>query len=212
MILDIIILVIIAVAAITGFKRGFVYSIIHLAGWAVAILAAFFLTPSMKTVFKEHTGFYDWLHDGFSNRFETLGSSTGASEKSLPDTIGSIISSKANSLTGSISNTFADLVLTITVFLLILIVLKLIFWIVLRVLAKNYNRRINGVDGFFGILIGIVRGSIYVCIFLAALIPFMNLMPPDFTASMTDTLNSSYIAGWLYENNPLMVMLQFALA
>ena len=212
MILDIIVVAILVIAAITGFHKGFVYSIIHLAGWAVSLLAAFFLTPVVKPVLQEHTGFYDWLHEGFSTRFSTLSNASSASEGSLPHTISSIVSDSANSLTSSLSSTFADLVLTILTFFLLLFVLKLILWILLRIMAKNYNRRINGVDGFFGIIIGIVRGLIYVCIFMAALIPFMNLMPPDFTTSMTASLSGSHLAGWLYENNPLLMLLQFALA
>ena len=48
MILDIIILVIIAIAAVSGFHRGFVYTIVHLAGWAVSLVMAFLLTPVIK--------------------------------------------------------------------------------------------------------------------------------------------------------------------
>lgn len=210
MILDIIILVIIAISAVSGFHRGFVYTIVHLAGWAVSLVAAFLLTPAIKEFAKGHTGFNQWLQDGFSYRFDSLNNSITASTDSLPSTLRSIINSSADSLTSNITATFSDLVLTICVFFLTVLLLKAISFLLLRLVTKHYKKRINGLDGFFGILIGLVRGVLYACLFLTALIPFSNLMAPDFTTAVSDSLATSFAAGWVYDNNFLLLLLQFA--
>lgn len=208
MVLDLIIAAIIIIAAIYGFKKGFVYTLIHTVGWVVAIAAAYFGTPLLGPVIKAHTSYYNWLSDGFDYRFNNSLSGIDASEKSLPSVISSTFEKATSGIADSMTEAFASLVFTITVFLLIFIVVKILLWIILRALSKEYNGRSGGVDGFFGIIIGLVKGLLLVYIFLALLLPAVNLMAPDFTAGVNSSLDNSYIAKTLYDNNLLLILLQ----
>ncbi|MGI6721316.1 MAG: CvpA family protein [Anaerovoracaceae bacterium] len=207
MILDLMIIAILIISAIVGFKTGFVYTLIHTAGWLVALLAAFFCTPYLKPVIRAHTGFYNWLLEGFNFRFDSL---TGieATQHNMPDALSSVIGDISGGVTNSIARSFTNLVFTVAVFMLIFIVVKIILWIILRALSKEYNGRVSGVDGFFGLLFGLVRGMVLVYIFLALMLPAINLMAPDFTEGVTASLNNSYIAKTLYDNNLLLLFMQ----
>ncbi|MEA4922332.1 MAG: CvpA family protein [Eubacteriaceae bacterium] len=209
MILDLIIAAILIITAIYGYKKGFVYTLIHTAGWAVALAAAYFGTGWLSPLVKEHTSYYDWLMEGFTYRFDSL---TGiqASEDSIPSGISSVLGNVTNSISDGLATAFSTLVFSITIFAAIFIIVKIVLWLILRVLSKEYNGHVGGVDGFFGVLIGLVKGVILVFIFLALLLPAINLMAPDFTEGVTAALKDSYIAKTLYDNNLLLILLQSA--
>jgi membrane protein required for colicin V production len=53
---DIIVLVIVGIAAIGGFTRGFVQEVLSLAAWALAVVAIYFLHTDLTAVLNEYIG------------------------------------------------------------------------------------------------------------------------------------------------------------
>lgn len=207
MILDLILIAILIITAIYGFKKGFVVTLIHTTGWIVAIIASFFATPHVVPLVKAHTQFDEWLMEGLSFRFDT---STGvkATEQSLPSGLGTLIDQFTHSASTALAKSFTNVVLSILVFVVIFLIIKLILWLILRGLSRRYHGHINGADAFFGILIGLVKGMIFVYLFLALLMPAINLMAPDFTEGVTSSLNHSYLAKTFYDHNLMLMLLQ----
>ena len=207
MILDIIIVAIIVLSALLGFKKGFAATVIHTAGWLVALIVAFIGTPKVTPFLKENLGFYDWLQEGFAYRFD---SATGieASQESLPGGLGSAVTDLAGGAAKTLTTAFADLVFSVVVFLVIFIIVKIILWILLHLVSKHYNERASIPDGIIGLIFGILRGFVLVFIFLAVLMPAMNVMAPDFTSGVMASIDNSFITKTLYDNNILLMLIQ----
>lgn len=53
---DIIVLVIVGIAAIGGFTRGFVHEVLSLAAWALAVVAIYFLHTDLTAVLNDYVG------------------------------------------------------------------------------------------------------------------------------------------------------------
>jgi uncharacterized membrane protein required for colicin V production len=206
MILDLIILAILIICAVSGYVRGAVFTLVHTVGWIVALVGAFFATPYVSPWVRANTAYYAWLKDGFNDRFSSL---TGieASENSLPENIRSLLGGVGSGIADNLSDTFADLLFALTIFVVLFLLIKVVLWIVLHTLSREYNGHVGVVDGIFGLLIGLLKGAFLVFLFLLLLLPFINLMAPNFTDGVVASLNSSRIAKPLYDNNLLLILL-----
>ena len=121
-----------------------------------------------------------------------------------------MIGNKANEVTGniteSLATTFADAILAILSFVLIFLVIKFILWLLLRGFSKRHRDGLSGcLDGLFGLVAGAVKGAILVLLFLALLMPFINFVSPDSADAVMKTLSESYIAGFLYDHNVILL-------
>lgn len=71
MILDGILIVILIISIIYGFRKGFVFTLIHTVGWALTLVLSFIATPPAMKLLENKTGLYDWFYEGITSRFDT---------------------------------------------------------------------------------------------------------------------------------------------
>ena len=55
---------------------------------------------------------------------------------------------------------------------------------------------------------GMLKGAVFVCLFLAFMFPLAGIFLPDKIQAINEQLNDSYIAGPLYDINPLLSLLK----
>ncbi len=209
MVLDIIIGLILLGAAIYGFRKGFIFTLIHTVGWVGAVVLAYLAVPFVGKFIKENTPIYDWIYDFMKERFDASISTVDVSMGSIPNSIRGSLTNYSTNIVDGVTSSFTDVIYTIFVFTAIFIVIKLILWLLLRLLSKDYHSGFtNFFDGLFGTIFGLVKGVIFVLIFLILLVPFSNMLPADFSQLISDQMNSSIVAQEVYDNNFLLIILQ----
>ena len=206
MIIDLILITIMVICLVLGFRKGFLYTIVHSLGWLIALAGAFFLSEPVSGLIKEHTGIYDRIYRLMLSNFTGPADTASTYYESLPDVIGNKANEVTGNITESLATTFADAILAILSFVLIFLVIKFILWLLMRGFSKRHRDGLSGcLDGMFGLVAGAVKGAILVLLFLALLMPFINFVSPESADAVMKTLSESYIAGFLYDHNVILL-------
>lgn len=209
MLLDILTIVIIVLAGILGYRKGFVHTLIHTVGWVGAVVLAYLLTPGAAAYARENTGLYDWLYSVVAKKFDVSLDAIETATKSLPDSIAPAVDDYSTDIVGGIAEQLTGIFGTILVFVFLFFLLKVLLWLILRLFSKDYNDGFtNFADGLLGMLFGFLRGFILVLVLLAAMLPLINVMSTGLTETLTASLANSHIAGYLYNENFLLMLIQ----
>lgn len=202
MVLDITIIVLLLLFAIHGFRKGFLFSVIHTFGWVLAIVGAFFITPFAKEYLLQYSPLQNWFFQSFKNRFSDSSNAITSSYDSLPENISGKPGDIANTAVNAAANTFTTISLTVLAFVALFLVIKILVWILLKFMDKKHRDGFSGaIDGIFGMLLGIVKGVIFVLLLMILLIPVINLSQPVLTSAITEQLQTSLFSKILYNKN-----------
>ena len=208
MILDILIVVILVLSMVFGYRAGFVWTFFHMLGWIASIILAFIFTPRMSAFLISNTGLYEVIHRTLSGRFAGAVSIDRISSE-LPRILKDTVDSLTRQAADAASTSVCDLLFTIVSFLIIVFAVKfVIFAIILTFSKKNANGVRGAVDGILGLIFGFVKGILLVFVLLAVMIPVMSLFDAKFIDIIGVWLDSSFFAGSLYDNNFLALILR----
>lgn len=208
MIFDIIVVTILVICMVLGFRRGFIYSFVNTLGWIGSIICAFIGSRMLSGQLTMHTGLdesiYLKIYDNISGSFESI--TTGAD--TLPLILNETVDTAAATAAEALAQRLTDMTMLILSFLMIFIVIKLICYLITTALSKRHNDGFIGFfDGLLGFIAGSIKGILIVFLFLMLLVPGLNLMSPESTEVALRGLESSHIAGTLYDANFLMLVL-----
>ncbi len=234
-VLDAIVIVIVAVTAIVGYRHGFIRTIIQLAGCAVAFVLALSLSSTVSTMV------YDGLlRDGLHEKVETVWSETvinGAAQtvteqtesviEALPGFVQTVLDAEtitdgiresvSNKQTGTaVADYFVDElirpVMVAVIRFIAFLILFLILMLAIRLLAKLLKPitklpLIRQMDGGLGAAIGLVKGTL----FAVVAVTVMQLIASGAaTGPFTkENLDNSLLAGWIADINPISSVLKF---
>ncbi|MBQ3258987.1 MAG: CvpA family protein [Clostridia bacterium] len=232
-ILDAIVVVIVAVAAIVGYRRGFIRTIIQLAGCIIAFILALSLSATVSTVV------YDGLlRDGLHEKIETTWSETvveGAAQtlteqtQAVFDTLPTFVQtaldtetitqgiqdSVGNDHTGTAVADYLvdDLIRPVMVAVIRFVAFLLLFailMIVIRLLEKLLKPitklpLVRQTDGLLGTVVGLAKGAVFALV----AVTIMQLIAAGTTTGpfTQKNLDNSVVAGWIAQINPLSAVL-----
>lgn len=208
MVLDIIVAIIILGAMILGFRTGFVYTFLHMAGWVLSLVLAFVWSPWLKNIVIARTGVDDVLRLTLVQR---LSNAAGSEQLTnfLPDLLQNAVANILGQTAQSAATSITDLLLSIICFLLTVFAAKLIFWILIGFLSKRHNDGAVGfLDSLLGLIFGLAKGIILVFLLLAIMVPIASLLDPKWTTFVMESLHSSYFTGTLYDNNLIVLIVR----
>ena len=209
MILDIILIAILILSAVFGYRKGFVFTLINDVGWIAAVAIAYLLTPSTTDLLEKHSPWYDKVYDLVASRFSGSLNAIDEAMDYFPQAIQPTITDYSNNIVDGIAKSFTDIFFTVLVFAGIFVLVKILLWILLHLLSKDYrDGAVNKVDGVFGFLFGLFRGVIIIAVLLALLLPAANLLSQGAVDWVTHQIDHSFITEPLYENNILLIILQ----
>lgn len=232
-ILDAIILVIVAVTAIVGYRRGFIRTVIQLVGCIVAFALALSLSSSVATMV--YDGF---IRDGLHERIETiwnetvvdsatqtLTEQTEAVLDSLPSFVQSLVDSEtitqgildsvgnnqvgtavADYLVDELIRSIMVAVIRFIAFLLLFVIFMLMIRLLENLLKPLVKMPlIRQVDGFLGAAVGLIKGGMFALVAVTV----MQLIAASATTGLftQQNLDNSLLAGWIVQINPLSVVL-----
>lgn len=210
MIFDILILIILVLTMVFGFRRGFVYSFIHTLGLIGSLVAAFIFARPAQKLLSENTqldeNFYNTIFDNVASSLDSMLTPADT----LPLILSTKVDAAANDTAAIIAQNLTDFATLIISFLAIFIVIKLICYIIISIFSRRNNDGFVGFfDGLLGLIAGLIKGVLIVFVFLALLAPGMNLMSPASAEILMTALENSYIAKTLYDANFLLLVLGF---
>jgi uncharacterized membrane protein required for colicin V production len=208
---DGLIVIIVIFAIIQGYRRGFVHTFIHTVGWILAVVLGFIWYPHVIGFLKEKTGFYDAIRERIAERVaENAGNTADSVMTGIPEVIRDLLDKAIDSATSaiavSLSENLTSLIFNIIGFLAVAAAIKLFLMTLTFLFSKEKNDGfIGGIDGFFGLLAGALKGVILIYILLALMVPVTSLSGSSF---LIDQLDGSVLGSYLYDNNLILRMVK----
>lgn len=206
MVMDIAILIVLILTIFLTMRKGFALSIVSFFKGFVSLIIAWIFCDDAA----------DWLMNQTEVGIKTMERITeGLSAKwetsdiylALPDLFKEGGSQLSESLILDGSAKLAQILLTIICFVLIVVVLRLVLAIIGSAFSHRNNKGFTGkIDWLLGLILGMILGVIYVFLFLALLVPVAGLIAPEHCQTIMGWLDSSMIAGDLYNNNLLLIL------
>lgn len=202
MVLDLIVVIMFITTTVRGKIRGFSDSLIRLAGLVAGVVLGVVFTEKLADIIML-TPLDELIRDNVrdmvnGNSFDII--------DFIPSSIGKVIRSLGATETEQTVTHFANAVIMVLAFLLIV----LATWIVAGLIRGSLSRKrhnktfIGTVDSSVGLLFGAIKGALLVFLFLALMFPVASIILPDHIHAINESLNNSYIAGYLYDINPLI--------
>ena len=202
MILDIMIIVVFLICALRGKSQGFLDSLVRLAAISGGVIIGILNTDRLRSLLFA-LPIDDIMKLKLTKKFN-------GQDIDLLKFIPKVLRTKfedfgIDGITTTV-NRFTNLSITIISFS---IIVGLVWFISIllrrRILSGRKRKNLLGtVDSSVGLLFGAIKGAILIFLLLALMFPFTTLFAPEQIHALNEQLNNSYIAGYLYDVNPLI--------
>ena len=202
MVLDIIIVVIFLICALRGKSQGFLDSLVRLAAISGGVIIGILNTDRLRSLLFA-LPIDDIMKLKLTKKFN-------GQDIDLLKFIPKVLRTKfedfgIDGITTTV-NRFTNLSITIISFS---IIVGLVWFISIllrrRILSGRKRKNLLGtVDSSVGLLFGAIKGAILIFLLLALMFPLATLFTPEQIHALNEQLNNSYIAGYLYDVNPLI--------
>lgn len=204
-IIDIIIIVIIALCILEGYKRGLVGMAFSIISFFVALIIAFILFNPVATFIIDNTELDENIKNAIIDNFVEETGQTQEAEN-MSDAVTNYIDNSLNEIKNigviSVAHNIATITIKALSFIGVFIIAKLIL-IFFRKFADLIAKLplIKQVNKGGGIIVGLIKALIIIYLILAIL----SLIMPLFAESaLYGALNKAIIGGMMYNNNLLL--------
>ena len=211
MILDFITAALIVVPMGIGMAKGFLYIAVRLLGWVGALVGGFFAAPFVRKLLEN--GFVGkHIHEALENHFQSTADGVTGAADGLPAILSGAIDQAVNNTVELLVQAMQNLILTMISFLAVVVLIRLILIFIIRPISKKKgDSPVSFVNKVLGLLVGSIEGLLLAFLFLAALIPVMNMASPETAEAIAEGLKFSYLAGTLYDGNLLLAIFGYIL-
>lgn len=194
---DIVVVLIIVLFAVYGWRRGFMRSIIGLLSLAASIVLAYILRPIISDLLNASP-----LHNiVLGSISERLNSSAAEKAALLPKAIQSAVESGTNALTSGMAAQLTGFVINIISFILVLAAARLIILVAARILKTASKLPVIGlIDKAAGMFVGVVKAVVIVYVVLAII---GAAVPATDNNYLIYTIENSMLAKSMYVQNPI---------
>ena len=202
MVLDIIIVVIFLICALRGKSQGFLDSLVRLAAISGGVIIGILNTDRLRSLLFA-LPIDDIMKLKLTKKFN-------GQDIDLLKFIPKVLRTKfedfgIDGITTTV-NRFTNLSITIISFSIIVGLVWFISVLLRRRILSGRKRKnlLGTVDSSVGLLFGAIKGAILIFLLLALMFPVATLFAPEQIHALNEQLNNSYIAGYLYDVNPLI--------
>ena len=200
--------VIILIAFAAGMKKGLVKSVWRAAAWIITAVLVFALIQPVTGILK-NTPVYEKTETAVHNALKVrITENTDEEKIGVPEFLlknidaESIKNSTGEALDKTVSELSAnvtDVIIKIGAFVLLFIIIKIILAVIFHILnAASKLPVINGTNKLLGGLLGIINILFVIYIVCAVLTLFVT------KEIVSDTINSTYLVKYFYNNNILL--------
>ena len=210
MIVDIIILIVIILAAILGRHRGLTVTLVNFFSLIIALLVALMLYKPVGNFIKNQTPFGENIKEVIKNNLPMNDQDLQVDENSsLPEGMKNYINEQAKNANEAkdeaIENVSTELsteIIMIISFVSVFLIVRAALLIV-KIVSKIVNKLpiLKQLDHVGGAIVGVIQGIIIVY-FVFAIIS--TISPVFDNTKVLDQINNSYIGKMMYNNNIIM--------
>lgn len=195
---DIIVVLIIAVFALLGYKKGFVKSVVGILSFVASMVLAWFLYPVAADLLKTF-GVESALFESIQN---TVGSYVGGDLDALPEAIRSAAEVGKDGIVYGVAEGAAKVILNIIAFICVMILSRIIIWIGVRLLKiLSSIPVISFFNRIGGLLLGIFQGILVIYVILTIV---FAVEPLKTSEGISRAVKESVITAQMYKNNPIV--------
>ncbi len=198
--MDFIVIAIIAIFAIFGYKRGFLRSVVGMLSLIASIALAWMLYPVVTDLFTS-LGLSNIVFEEIQN---VMSSHIGSTEQisALPQFMRAAASAGSAEIIASTAAALTETVMNIISFIAVLIIARIIIWIAQKLLiAVSKIPLIGFVNKLAGLLLGAVQGLLITFILFSII---YAIVPMSDNSSLYSSIENSVIAGKVYDANPII--------
>lgn len=207
-IMDVIVCAILLLSAVMGAKKGAAQTVVSFIQWFACIIAGFLLCSKAKGFLIDYTNLDDAINRYILSNLQTSVESSGPYQ-AMPALFSDWINDASDTFVYGASAAITSAIMTVIAFLCVIFGIRLLAFGLVRLFSRKYHGGVVGFfDGFMGFLFGAVRGLIYVFLFFALLVPILGLIWPGLSEAIVKSMDDSYIAGFLYNNNVLLILVR----
>ena len=203
---DIAICIIVFISAVCYAHIGFVRTVISLIQWVACLACGLFFADDIRDfIYKVGIGknIERSIAAGLAEKAEDSGIL-----KTIPTMFRDWAGNAADYAANETAANITGLIITVFAFLMLILAVKIVLFAVTHLLSKKYNDGpLAFIDSTGGMIIGVVLGVFYVFVAMALLVLIMHWLPDETSDIVRDYLDSSYFSGILYDNNPLLMLL-----
>ena len=204
---DILILIIIVLCAVFGFRNGFLISLSRIGGWVGALVVAFLYRNKVSDWLLEHTDYYaktqvrvENVCQAFVENYIGDGDPSGGAGG-----FGAILDKVGEALANAAAEQITAHLWTVIVFVGIVFGIKLVLFILTLILSKKFHAgMIGGIDGVAGLLFGLFQAIVAVLVIFALILPISYTVSAKTHEDINRSMDNSMVAKLIYENNPLL--------
>lgn len=221
--LDLVIIIIMLIFALVGYKRGLLDAIMSLVGSVGSLVLAFIVYPTVNVVLKL-TPLYSWINEWVENKMSAINFGTGIQTQGnaitekitwLPKFISEELVRNNNTevyemlgvknIVDYVSVSISNIIIAMIALLVTWILLKVIFTGSLRTIGKMIANLpiISNLNRLGGGIVGIIKGLLTLWI-VGLIVPFIMTIP---SYEVIGTyIETSVVTKWIYDNN-LVIMI-----
>ena len=207
MFFDILILTIIVVCAVFGFRNGFLISLSRVGGWVGAIVVAFLYRDRVDAWLLENTDIYEKAHErvrivcySFVENYTGAGDPSGGAGG-----FSATLNKVGEKLAVAAAEQIMSHLWTVIVFVLIVFGIKIVLFALTLFLSKKFHGgMIGGIDGVAGLLFGLFQAVACIIIVFAFILPLSYTISAKTYDDIQASMDESMVAKLIYENNPLL--------
>lgn len=196
---------------VLGYRMGFIRSFIHLFGWVLALVGAFFWARPVQIFTESNLGLHKVIYDVLFARFSESLSFSEAMSEELPDIISRTVTNISSNIAETSAERFTGLIISIISFLFVIMAIKLVLYLIARVFSKkgkNDKSLPSVADGIFGCFFSMVKAIILSFVILAVLVPIVSLSSPEAGKTISDAIQASHFTCELYDNNLILIIVR----
>ena len=212
MVIDILLILVIALSAFIGYKKGFVKVIVKLGTFLIALVLAFLLQSSVAKFIGEDIGFKNTISTTVQNKLSDYAKSKEDDkntdikmlEKTI-DEINSAAEEKKAEVIQKWANNISDFILKGLSFIIIFFTVAIVMGIISLILNTVVKLPVlNTLNGVLGLGSAVILMAFRIMILLT-IIYFMS--PLEIVEPVINYINTSCITKLLYENNIIVSIL-----
>lgn len=193
-----------------GMARGAAYIAARALGWIGSLIGAFLLNPVVTRLLTA-SPLGNTVFDAVEDRLGGPAQGVSSATEGLPQIISGGINAAVQDATDQMVQIVGGFIISVIAFLLVVVLVRIFAGVLIRVTSRRRGKDsripvISRLNKLGGLLVGGIEGLLLAFLFLAALIPIMNMASPQTAESIADGLRFSYLAGPLYDGNFLLVL------
>lgn len=204
MILDGILILILLVACIVGYKCGLAATISRLGSWLAAAVLAFIFSGTLKKYLCDNTE----IDENFFQKFVLKLSGKNEDMSSVPGIFQDQVADARNHFVNATAQNMTEVVMGVFAFLIILVGVKLISIAFTYIFSKKHSKGVIGfADGMLGMFMGLIIGIIIVISLMAFAVPFAMTSSDQFADLFAKASEGSMIAKYFYDYNLIIMFI-----